>query len=245
MAMAADAVVLITNVRHYVGPAAVARLAADGARVVCHDASFADPDGRAAWTRAHPDVTAAAAQEPAALVAETVSLHGRLDAVVSNDEFEAIRAPLESAQLEDLWAGLDAMVVRPFALAQAAVPQLKRQGGGRILLITSAAPLRGIPNYSMYATARGAANALALTLARELAPHGITVNAVAPNYVENPTYFPPELLANADAMAKMLRHVPLGRLGKPEEVAALIAFFCLGDCAFVTGHVVPVAGGWA
>ncbi len=243
--MAMHAVVLITNVRHYVGPAAVARLASDWARVVCHDASFTDPAARAAWTGAHPGVTAAAAQEPAALVAEAVSLRGRLDAVVSNDEFPAIRAPLESARLDDLRAGLDALVVRPFALAQAAVPQLKRQGAGRILLITSAAPLRGLPNYGMYATARGAANALTLTLAKELAPHGITVNAVAPNYVENPSYFPPELLANAEAMARMLRHIPLGRLGKPEEVAALIAFFCLGDCAFVTGHVVPIAGGWA
>jgi len=238
-------VVLITNVRHYVGPAATARLAADGARVMCHDASFADEAARTAWSQAHPGVAAAAAQEPAALVAETLALHGGLDALVSNDEFPAIRAPLEAARLDDLRAGLEAMVVRPFALAQAAVPQLKRQGAGRIVLITSAAPLRGLPNYGMYATARGAANALTLTLAKELAPHGITVNAVAPNYVENPSYFPPELIANAEAMAKMLRNIPLGRLGKPEEVAALIAFLCLGDCAFVTGHVVPVAGGWA
>jgi NAD(P)-dependent dehydrogenase (short-subunit alcohol dehydrogenase family) len=238
-------VVLITNVLHYVGPSAVAKLAADGAKLVCHDASFADGGQRAAWAQAHPGATATAAQAPADLVAEAVSTHGRLDAVVSNDEFPAIRAPLEEAQLDDLRAGLDAMVVRPFALAQAAVPQMKRQGAGRILLITSAAPLRGLPNYGMYATARGAANALTLTLAKELAPHQITVNAVAPNYVANPSYFPPELIADPAAMAKMLRNIPLGRLGKPEEVAALIAFFCLGDCAFVTGHVVPIAGGWA
>jgi NAD(P)-dependent dehydrogenase (short-subunit alcohol dehydrogenase family) len=137
------------------------------------------------------------------------------------------------------------MLVRPFALAQAAVPAMKRQGGGRIVLITSAAPLRGLANYGMYATARGGANALALTLAKELAPANILVNAIAPNYVANPTYFPPELLADPIARAKMERNIPLRRLGQPEEVAALIAFFAIGDCGFVTGHVVPVAGGWA
>jgi NAD(P)-dependent dehydrogenase (short-subunit alcohol dehydrogenase family) len=243
--MPKPAVVLVTNVKHYVGPAAVRRMAADGARLVCHDASFADPAARETWAREHPGVTVTSAQAPEELVAAAVAAHGRLDAVVSNDEFPAIRAALEAAKLEDLRAGLEAMAVRPFALAQAAAAQMKRNGGGRLLLITSAAPLRGIPNYSMYATARGAANALMLTLAQELAPHAITVNAVAPNYMQNPTYFPPELLANETALAKMLKNVPLGRLGQPEEVAALIAFFCLGDCAFVTGHVVPIAGGWA
>jgi NAD(P)-dependent dehydrogenase (short-subunit alcohol dehydrogenase family) len=243
-------VVLITNVTQFVGPAAVRRLLADGARVVAHDASFADAKARAAWTQGLPGaisatLLAALAQKPAALVAEAVAAFGRIDAVLSNDEFPALRAPLEEAKLEDLRASLEALAVQPFALAQAAVPQLKRQGGGRIVLVTSAAPLRGLANYGMYATARGAANALTLTLARELAPSAITVNAVAPNYVENPSYFPPALTSNPEAMAKMLRHVPLGRLGKPEEVAALIAFFCLGDCDFVTGHVVPIAGGWA
>lgn len=238
-------VVLVTNVSRYVGPAAVPRLVAEGARLVCHDAGFTDPAERAKWSAAHPDVTVTAAQAPADLVAETIRTHGRLDAVLSNDEFRAIRAPVENARLDDLRDGLEAMVVRPFALVQAAVPEMKRRRQGRIVLVTSAAPLRGLPNYGMYATARGAANALTLTLARELAPHGIVVNAVAPNYVMNPSYFPPELLANTDALAKMERNIPLGRLGKPEEVAALVAFLCLGDCAFVTGHVVPIAGGWA
>ena len=165
--------------------------------------------------------------------------------VVSNDDAPAIRAPLEDARVDDFRAGLEAMLVRPFLLAQAAVKPMKRQGGGRILLVTSAAPFRGLANYTMYAAARGGANALALTMARELAPHNIIVNAVAPNYVANPSYFPPALLADPQALAKIERNIPLGRLGRPEEVGALIEFFAVGDCAFVTGHVVPIAGGWA
>jgi NAD(P)-dependent dehydrogenase (short-subunit alcohol dehydrogenase family) len=164
---------------------------------------------------------------------------------VSNDDAPAIRAPLEEASVEDFRTGLEEMMVRPFMLAKEAVKPMKRQGGGRILLVTSAAPFRGLANYSMYAAARGGANALALTMARELAPHNIIVNAVAPNYVANPSYFPPKLLADPQALAKIERNIPLGRLGKPEEVGALIEFFAVGDCAFVTGHVVPIAGGWA
>jgi NAD(P)-dependent dehydrogenase (short-subunit alcohol dehydrogenase family) len=97
----------------------------------------------------------------------------------------------------------------------------------------------------MYAAARGGGNALMLTLSRELAAHNILVNAIAPNYVANPTYFPPELLADPQALAKIERNIPLGRLGKPDEVGALVSFFAIGDCGFVTGHVVPIAGGWA
>lgn len=243
--MPENPVILVTNVLHYVGPGAVVRLQRDGARVVVQDVGFADPAARKAYAEAHPGLTVLAEQTPRELVAAALARHGRLDAVVSNDDYPAVRASLEDAEIEEFRAGLEAMLVRPFALAQAAVAPMKRQGGGRILFITSAAPLRGLANYGMYATARGGANALTLTLAKELAPHNILVNAVAPNYVENPTYFPPALLADPVARAKMEKNIPLGRLGKPEEIAALIAFFILGDCGFVTGHVVPAAGGWA
>ncbi len=243
--MAQPKTVLVTSVAHYVGPASVARLIADGVRVVVQDASFADAAARERYAEAQPGATVIAAREPAEMVAAALDAHGRLDAVVSNDEHPAVRADLETAKLEDFRAGLEAMLVRPFALAQAAAAAMKRQGGGRILLVTSAAPLRGIANYSMYAAARGGANALVLTLAKELAPHNIVVNAVAPNYVANPSYFPPELLANPEARAKIERNIPLGRLGEPREVGALVAFLAAGDCGFVTGHVVPIAGGWA
>lgn len=243
--MAQSKTVLVTSVTHYVGPASVARLLADGVQVVAQDASFAAAEARERYAEAHPRATVTAAQEPAEMVAAALAAHGRLDAVVSNDEHPAIRAEIEAAKLEDFRAGLEAMLVRPFALAQVAAAAMKRQGGGRIVLVTSAAPLRGIANYSMYAAARGGANALVLTLAKELAPHGIVVNAVAPNYVANPSYFPPELLANPDARAKIEKNIPLGRLGEPREVGALVAFLAAGDCGFVTGHIVPIAGGWA
>ena len=243
--MSEKPVVLITNATQYVGPASIARLVRDGARVVAQDSGFADQVARDAFTVKHPATIATGAAEPTAIVEAALKAYDRLDTVISNDDAPAIRAPLESAKLDDFRAGLETMMVRPFALAQAAVAPMKQQGGGRILLITSAAPLRGLTNYGMYAAARGGANALTLTLARELAASNILVNAIAPNYVANPSYFPPALLADPQALAKIEKNIPLGRLGRPEEVGALVAFFAIGDCGFVTGHVVPIAGGWA
>ena len=243
--MAEHPVVLITNASQYVGPASIARLMRDSARIVAQDPGFSDNAARDAFASTHPGVTATGATEPAAIVEAALAAHGRLDAVISNDDAPAIRAPLETAKLEDFRAGLETMMVHPFALAQAAVVPMKKQGSGRILLITSAAPLRGLTNYGMYAAARGGANALTLTLARELAASNILVNAIAPNYVANPSYFPPSLLADPQALAKIEKNIPLGRLGKPEEVGALVSFFAIGDCGFITGHIVPIAGGWA
>ena len=83
------------------------------------------------------------------------------------------------------------------------------------------------------------------SLSLELAPSNIQINAIAPNYIQNPTYFPPLLTENEAAMAKMLANIPAKRLGQPEEVAELIVFFAWDKCGFVTGHVVPISGGWA
>ena len=238
-------VVLVTKAMEFVGTPVAATCRAEGATVVAQDPSFADPSTRDGFLQAHPGVTASAQEDPEALVAEAVAAHGRLDGLVPNDGFPAIRAKVEDADPQDLRNGMEAMVIEPFRLIGAAVRQMKRQGGGRIVLATSAAPFRGLPNYGMYVTARGAQNAMVVTLARELAKSGIAVNAAAPNFVESPTYFPESLLNDEAAKAKILSQIPLGRLGKPEEASDVIAFLLSEKAGFVTGHVVPVAGGWA
>ncbi len=140
---------------------------------------------------------------------------------------------------------LEAMAVAPFRLVQLVAPAMRKRKSGRIVFVSSAAPLRGIANYAPYVSARAAANGLVSSLAKELGRDGITVNAVGSNYVENPDYFPPALLANAEAMAKMTTQIPLGRLGTSEELGAAICFLCSDGAGFITGHVLPHAGGWA
>ena len=238
-------VVLVTNVRHFVGTASAKACRAEGATVICHDESFADMVEQAGYEDENPELAASSAQTSDDLLSSILGTHDKLDILVSNDAFPAIRAPVETAQSDDMRDGLEALVVKPFELAGTVAAHMKEVGGGRILFITSAAPLKGLANYSMYATARGAANAMTISLARELAPANILVNAIAPNYVESPTYFPNNLLENSEALQKITKNIPLGRLGKAEEVAAMVTFLASDKCGFVTGHILPIAGGWA
>jgi len=245
MTMSAKPVTLLTHVKHFIGPTAVKRLLAEDMTVVCHDMAFADEAERQAFCSEVPGAEACEATDPAGIVQEVVDRFGRLDALVSNDPYPAHRAPIDEADPDEFRKALEALAVWPFTLLGQVAKVMKRQKSGRILIVSSAAPLTGIPNYAMYAAARGTANAMVPTLSKELAKWGIPVNAIAANYIKNPDYFPPELLANEDAMAKMLKNIPLGRLGEPEEVAELVALFASGRCGFVTGHVIPIAGGWA
>ncbi len=226
-------VIVITHAKHFVGPSTASALAGHGATVICHDAEPA------------PGIIAAKAREPEALIDEVITRQGRIDALICNDAYPAVRAPVDEADPEEMRNALEVLVEWPYRLIGRAVPPMKAAGAGKILMITSAAPLRGLANYSMYATARGAGNALVKSLSLELAPFNIQINAIAPNYIENPTYFPPDLISDEQAMAKMLRNIPAKRLGKPEEVAETVAFFASDRCGFITGHVVPIAGGWA
>ena len=119
---------------------------------------------------ANPALTVVRAQAPAEIVVAATEACGRIDVVVCNDAGAAVRAPIERASPEDLRSALEEMVVFPFEMASAVVPQMKAQKRGKILFITSATPLRGLPNYSMYVTARGATNALTVSLAQAARP---------------------------------------------------------------------------
>ena len=166
-------VTLLTHVRHFVGPGTVRRLLSEDMTVVCHDASFADADARAAFQAEVPGAEACAATGPAEIVAEIMDRFHRIDSLVSNDPYPAIRAPVDEADPAELRRAMEALVVWPFTLIGKVAAVMKARGKGRIVLVSSAAPLAGIPNYAMYATARGAANAMVPTLSRELARRGI------------------------------------------------------------------------
>ena len=237
--------ILMTNITHFAGMAASQYLAEQGATVACHDESFVDEEARRSFENEVTGAIALTGQKPADIVTEAIEACGHIDVLVNNDSFPAIRAKVEDASLDDMRAGLEAMVVAPFALSGAVVPHFKARGAGKILFLTSATAFVGLPNYSMYVTARAAANGLAISLAKELARENIQVNAIAPNFVENPDYFPADLLADEATYAKITKNIPLGRLGRPEEIAATIAFYASDKSDFITGHVLPFAGGWA
>ncbi|HSI00477.1 MAG TPA: SDR family oxidoreductase [Reyranella sp.] len=243
--MLKDRVMLVTNVEKFAGHGTTEVALAEGATVLAHDPSFQEPSARRKYESHYPGAHALSAVEPEALVELALKRHGRIDALVNNDAFPALRAPIDQARMEDFRAALEAMAVQPLRLTQLVAPSMRQRRTGRIVFVSSAAPLRGIANYAPYVAARAAANGLVSSLAKELGRDGITVNAVGSNYVENPDYFPPQLLANPEAMAKMTAQIPLGRLGKSRELGAAICFLCSDGAGFITGHVLPHAGGWA
>ncbi len=240
-----DRKIIVTFATHWAGPEICDGLLAEGASVVCQDPAFADPSRAEAFVAGRPGLTAIADTAPADIVARALTDLGRVDALVSNDAFPAIRAPIETAAPQDFRDGIEALMVFPFMMAGAVVPHMKARKAGKILFLTSASALNGLANYSMYAAARAGTNGLAKSLARELGKDNIQVNAIASNYIENPDYFPPELLANKEAYAKMVKNIPLGRLGKPQEAAHLVAFYCSDRSDFITGNIMPFSGGWA
>lgn len=240
-----SSVVLVTNVRHFLGLASARAISARGAKVVCHDASFGDRAEREAFVAETGFAELASGEIGGGLARDVLARYGRIEACVSNDVHPAERVTVGSdAAKAHMSAALDALCARPFELACGLAEGMRARRSGKLVFVTSAAPLRGLANYVPYATARGAANAMVTSLALELAPDNVTVNAVAPNYIATETYFPAKLLSDEAALAKMTRRIPLRRLGTADEAAAAVDFL-LGDGGnFMTGTVLPVAGGW-
>jgi 2-keto-3-deoxy-L-fuconate dehydrogenase len=119
------------------------------------------------------------------------------------------------------------------------------RGHGKIVAITSAAPLRGIAGSSAYCAARGAQNAFIKASGIELASKNVQINAVAQNYVSNPAYFPDDLVATERFQKHLQRNVPIGRIARSDESAELALFLASDKSDFMVGQVVPFSGGWA
>jgi NAD(P)-dependent dehydrogenase (short-subunit alcohol dehydrogenase family) len=239
-------VALVTNVTQYAGPAGAAALAAEGYRTVCHDYTFTDDAVREGFATANPGLLPVAEQDPEALVA-AADAEGVLEAVVSNDWVppSAVAAPLEEASTEDFDFIMRELVYRPFRLIQASAPVLRAHGGGRIILMTSAVARRQLGYAVVYSAARAASTAMMTAAAKALGGSNIVLNAIGPNYFENPTYFPPGRWEQDAALrAEVAEVVPLQRLGKEEEMGALIAFLASGRAAPVTGQFFGFTGGW-
>lgn len=237
--------ILITDALHFVGPGTCKGLVELGAEVLAHDEGFSEEEEKSAFAKENPNILIAEASSAKDLAKEALSRLGHVDVLINNDAYPAPRIPIDEAKSEDMRAALEHLVVRGFELTGLLVPQMKERKQGKVIFLTSAGPIGGIPNFTIYAAARSAVNGMIKSLSMELAPHGISVNAVAPNYLENPDYYPPELMAKPGVAEKILKRIPLGRLGEQEEAAALIAFLAGDHSGFVTGQVIPFSGGWA
>jgi len=173
------------------------------------------------------------------LVAEAEDALGSLDVLVANHGIWK-RASLEDLSPEEWNETLRVNLGGTYALCRAAARRMVPRRAGAIVTVASTAGQRGEPHYSHYAASKGAMIAFTKSLAAELSPHGIRVNAVAPGW--GATDMTREDLAAPDAAAA-LRKIPLGRAGEPEEIAGPVAFLASDLASYVYGEVLSVNGG--
>ena len=173
-----------------------------------------------------------------------VQAAGQFDVLVANLAFTAPTTPATQVS-EGEWRAVFAALVDPLPrLVRAAAPAMISRRSGKVLVIGSASALRGMKRASSYSAARGAQLAYVQAVGVELAPHLVQVNAIAQNFVDNPTYFSAEVQANPRFQERLAREVPLGRLVGAREDAMFAAYLCSDAADCFVGQVFAVSGGW-
>jgi 2-keto-3-deoxy-L-fuconate dehydrogenase len=181
-----------------------------------------------------------ALDRPMQLIADS----GQVDILLVNLGIPAPSTPVVDVD-EDEWRSAFTQMVDPLPrLVKAVLPQMLARGSGKILLIGSASALRGIKRASTYSAARGAQLAYVQAAGVELASKKIQINAIAQNFVDNPTYFPPEVQNNPAFQERLKREVPLGRLVGAREDAMFAAYLVSDYADCFVGQIFPVCGGW-
>lgn len=240
-------VVLVTGASRGIGHDLVLALAAAGATVGAaarspeHVEDLLD-EVAAAGGRAFAvplDVTDLASVEPA--VQQVVREHGRLDVLVNNAGLGANHDALEVTEAD--WdAMMDVNLKGLFFVTQAAARVMVARGYGRVVNLGSQAGLVGIRRHAVYSASKGGVEMLTKVLALEWAPHGVTVNTVAPTFVRTPGTA--ERLDDPEFAADVLARIPVGRFGTTTDVAGAVLYLASPAAGLVTGTTLTVDGGW-
>jgi NAD(P)-dependent dehydrogenase (short-subunit alcohol dehydrogenase family) len=243
-------VAIVTGAAQGIGRATAAALAREGAAVTIADIDEANgrsaadeiaaSGGKVHFLRV--DVNSMA--DITRMVDETLARFGRVDVLVNNAA-RAVPGVVDEIE-EDTWnAVMSNNLTSVWRGMRRVVPVMRRQGSGSIVNISSLQALTGFEGWAAYAAAKGGINALTQQAARDLAPHGIRVNAVAPGTIMTPLnekVF--REAANAEELiARWTSRHPLGRFGRPMEVAELVVFLASDRSSFITGEIIRIDGG--
>jgi 3-oxoacyl-[acyl-carrier protein] reductase len=244
-----DRVAVVTGGSRGIGAAIVKMFTQAGARVVfsyqkagkeAEDLSWAC-GGAKQCVAIQADLSSSEAAKP--LIDAAIQNFGKLDIVVGNHGvWPPHDSPIDQMSEEQWRSTLAINVDSLFGLVKHGVAQLKRQrSGGHVVLISSTAGQRGEAFHCDYAASKGAIISMVKGLSTELARDGIYVNCVAPGWVETDMAAP--ALHDAAISKRVYSTIPLGRAGKPEEIAAAVLFLCTPHAGFITGEILNVNGG--
>lgn len=236
MARFAGKVAIVTGGANGIGAAVAARLAADGAKVMiadiqepsstCDSVAFIETDGTSA-------------RQVAALVDATVAKWGRIDILVNNAGLGALSETPEME--EELWDKVFAINTKAIYLfCKYAIPVMRAQGGA-IINVASISGLGGDYGMGVYNASKGAVINYTRSLALDCARDGIRVNALCPGLIE--TAMTALTVARPADREAWLGPIPLARMGKPEEMASVIAFLASDDASYMTGSILTADGG--
>jgi 3-oxoacyl-[acyl-carrier protein] reductase len=244
-------VALVTGAASGIGAATAAVFADAGADLVLSwyggDPHDVGPTVRAVEERGRQclvlEADISAADAAGRLVSETLDRLGRIDVVVANAAIARDVATTELADEE--WNRLlDVDLTGVFRCFRAALPPMIEAGWGRLLATSSiAGGVQGWSRHVHYATAKAGIVGMVRALALEVGPHGITVNAVAPGVIETPQSLDPVNSLGPDGVAAFASSVPVGRNGRPEDIAHAFAYLASEEASFVTGQTLVVDGG--
>jgi NAD(P)-dependent dehydrogenase (short-subunit alcohol dehydrogenase family) len=247
-----DLVALVTGAAGGLGGGISTALAERGATVVCADlrdaagVATALPEGRGHSVTL--DVTDSS--EVDRTVEHIVGSYGRLDVLVNNAGIAQPPAPVVETTDQTLNRVLDVNVKGVFFCARAAARVMSRQGSGRIINIASQAGKNGVPEWAVYSASKAAVVAMTQSLARELASYSVTVNCICPGAMLT-SMTTESIRAEAEAkgidgdelFATLNDRIPLGRLGTPEDIGAMVAWIASDESAFTTGASFNLTGG--
>lgn len=240
-------VAVVTGASRGIGRAIALRLAQAGAKVVVSSRKSENVQivadeieaagGEALALQAHVGQT----DEVTALVAQTVETFGQVDVAINNAATNPHFGPLLTADEGQVDKILDTNLKGVFRVCKAVVPQMEKQGGGKIINLASVAGLRASPGMGVYGISKAAVIMLTQVLAAELGHANIQVNAIAPGVIK--TRFSRVLWQTPQIAGPILGRLPLGRFGEPEDVARLALYLASPASDYVTGAVFLVDGG--
>ena len=243
----AGKVALITGASRGLGKAMALALAGEGAAIalVARDREALQEAAEEVWRTGsgaqvfQADVTSE--EQVLRLEREVAEAFGRVQILINNAGIN-IRKQLTEFTLDEWRRVLDTSLTSTFLMCRAFVPHMKGSGYGRVINLASTMAHVSIPGRSAYSASKSAILGLTRALALELAPEGITVNAISPGPFATEMNTP--LIENPELNAQFVAKIPLGRWGRVEEVGQLAVYLCSPEAGFITGTDVLIDGGW-